>query len=120
MADYIFSMFEYILTDYNVSKRIYFIGDRWRAKTDSEVLEYFTSHLLRNPRLLYYWSKLSSEYGEDIVAYYNAQVLHNLDNPLKEEPDFNGPLVESQPSSLDDYHLQWLGFGMCGSIRSNK
>jgi hypothetical protein len=95
MADYVFTLFEYTLYDFQSASKF---GNRERALFEKDVLEYFTRKLLRNPRLLWYWDerggKLSSEYEEITRQYYADHVLHDPKAPLIETPDPKGPLAE--------------------------
>jgi hypothetical protein len=96
MADYLFSVFEANLIDYQSSNQIF---DHERRKFEKIVVDYFTQHLLRNPRLLYYWNKdgggLSAEYQKATRDYYDANVLHDPTHPLApdEREDAIGPLT---------------------------
>ena len=60
MADYIFSLFEFMYEDQEHTWRLL---DSERARSDDDTLDYLVT-LLQNPRLLYYWDegKLSYEY----------------------------------------------------------
>jgi hypothetical protein len=86
-ADYIFSTFEYPLYQLERSNAFF---DAPKAHFMQEVVDYFTGRLLRNPRLLYFWSStggnLSREYETWTNNYYNQHVLP----PFKEDRD--GPL----------------------------
>jgi len=52
MADYLFSVFEANLIDYQSSSAL---QEPKRREFEKGVLDFFTVKLLRNPRLLYYW-----------------------------------------------------------------
>jgi hypothetical protein len=50
--------------------------DQQRVQFLQEVLDYFTSEWLRNPRLLHLWETgLAHRYEDATVAYYGAHVL---------------------------------------------
>jgi hypothetical protein len=94
MADYLFSVFEANLIDYQSSSPL---QEPMRRKFEEGVLDFFTQKLLRNPRLLYYWSrdggKLSEEYQDTTQQYYNEHVLSSANRKLIEAPDPVGPLT---------------------------
>ena len=91
IANYIFTLFEYAL--YQRSRASWFSPEK-RAFSE-EVLNYFTSRVLRNPRLLWYWSSqgggLSTYYEISTRQYYDDRVLHNSADPLQQRPDPLGP-----------------------------
>lgn len=93
LADYIFTTFEYTLYEHRVAEEFHDIS---KKRFLQEVLDYFTSRLLRNPRLLYYWDEkeggLSLAYEEWTRKYYDAHVLHDPHIPLTESPDVAGPI----------------------------
>ena len=95
MADYLFNEFEQSFYQIN---RVSLRYDKRSRKFYGEVLDFFTHSLLRNPRLLYYWSQdggqLCFNYEPSTVAFYEANVLNNHSFPLKFEPDPIGPFVE--------------------------
>lgn len=70
-------------------------GDEDRAAFLLEVLNYFTGRLLRNPRLLFYWSPtgggLSTYFEEDTREHYARHVLQDPERPLREVADSTGP-----------------------------
>ncbi len=93
LAMYIFGIFEHALYQYNQAVGF---GDDDRVAFLEEVLGYLTGRLLRNPRLLYYWS--SEEIGisghfEDVThQYYRDHVLEDENYPLQYQADPEGPL----------------------------
>ena len=93
LADYIFTTFEYSLYEHKVAEQFH---DTAKAKFLQEVLDYFTTRQLRNPRLLYYWNRdgggLSVEYEDWTNKYYDEHVLHDKNQPLVETPDPTGPI----------------------------
>ena len=92
MAEYMFTVFEQTIYqhDHAVS-----VGDGKRAAFLQTVLEYFTGRVLRNPRLLYYWSPAGGNLAHYLEAptraYYDRWVLNDPDNPLRFKPDTIGP-----------------------------
>ena len=94
MADYIFNEFEQSF--YQIS-RVRPRFDSRSRKFYGEVLNYFTNTLLRNPRLLYYWSQdggqLCFNYEPSTIEFYEAAVLNNPSLPLKFAPDAMGPFT---------------------------
>ncbi len=95
MADYIFNEFEQSFYQINRANPLFDTSSR---KFYEEVLAYFTRSLLRNPRLLYYWSaeggELCFNYEPCTIDYYEANVLNDSSLPLKFKPDPVGPFPE--------------------------
>jgi hypothetical protein len=96
VANYIFTIFERSLyqksrTHAWPNRLLYSDADRFNA----EVIAYFTGRVLRNPRLLWYWSpeggRLSTYYERSTIDYYNSHVLSDPTQPLLERPDADGP-----------------------------
>lgn len=94
-ADYIFNEFEQSF--YQITRARPFF-DKRSQKFYEEVLDYFALRLLRNPRLLYYWSQLCSNYESSTVAFYNKKVLSNSLLPITIDPDPLGPVTLSESS----------------------
>lgn len=94
IADIIFNVFERTFYQWNHAKGV---GDSKRASFLLEALDYLTGRLLRNPRLLYYWSDtgggLASSYEHETRKYYETNVLHNPQSPLQQKADTIGPLA---------------------------
>ena len=94
MADYLFSIYEYMVLDYNASRS--FFGDDRRAEEDRKAILYFTNDLLRNPRLLWYWNpkggQLESEYRQETKEHYDEHVRKTPGKSLQE--DETGPLAD--------------------------
>ena len=92
VADYIFTIYEENLY---LKRHAKDVGDTQRLRFLTEVEAYLTGKVLRNPRLLWYWSKagggLSESYEEETKAHYDATVLSNPAAPLAEQPDTAGP-----------------------------
>jgi energy-coupling factor transporter ATP-binding protein EcfA2 len=99
-ADRVFNLFEQTLYEWNEAKRSH---DTKGAEFLEKVLDYLTGRLLRNPRLLYFWSpsggNMSIDYEEQTRAYYDQHVLQDRTHPLKEKPDFQGPFFKSVSDS---------------------
>ena len=100
MADYLFNEFEQSFYQINRARSLF---DTRSRKFYGEVLDFFTHSLLRNPRLLYYWSQdggqLCFNYEPSTIAFYEANVLNNHLFPLKFEPDLIGPFVDLDSNS---------------------
>lgn len=96
MADYLLNEFE---QSFYQIERVRPRFDTQSRKFYGEVLDYFTLRLLRNPRLLYYWSQdggqLCYNYEPSTIAFYESKVLKNPSFPLKFDPDPIGPFTES-------------------------
>ena len=65
--------------------------EQHRAQFLKAVESYFSGRLLRNPRLLYYWSILSDDYEDITKKYYHDNVLSNKETPLQISMDSQGP-----------------------------
>ena len=91
-ARIIFTHYEDLFFQWRHARRM---GDTERVAFLGEALNYYTSRVLRNPRLLYLWSEKGANLGIDFEAetreHYNAKVLHDPALPLKEIPDRAGP-----------------------------
>ena len=100
MADYLFNEFEQSFYQINRARALF---DTRSRKFYGEVLDYFTHSLLRNPRLLYYWSQeggqLCCNYEPSTIAYYEANVLNDHSFPLEFEPDPIGPFTGLESNS---------------------
>ncbi|CAN2040192.1 hypothetical protein GMMP15_1590031 [Candidatus Magnetomoraceae bacterium gMMP-15] len=77
------------------SQRFKFLADTHATQRTTflyDVLMYFTQRLLRNPRLLYYWSEESfHDYFEDFTKkHYSKYITDNSDN-LNIKLDSSGP-----------------------------
>jgi hypothetical protein len=96
IATLIFIMYE---ESYYQWKQARDAGDRNRAAFLSEVLGYLTGRLLRNPRLLFFWSPtgggLATYFEADTRAHYDHFVLHDKSNPLTLAADVAGPFTTS-------------------------
>ena len=92
MARIIFLHYEDVLYQWKHATKM---GDTERAIFLKEVLSYYTGRVLRNPRLLYFWSEkganLEADFENETREHYNDHVLHNPLRPLKELPDRAGP-----------------------------
>lgn len=91
-ADYIFNEFEQAF--YQLNRAQSYLDER-SSTFYSEVLDYYSLRLLRNPRLLYYWSldggQLCLNLEQSTISYYEANVLNHPTLPLNSEPDPIGP-----------------------------
>jgi len=100
IARIIFTHFEESLYQ---SKQAKNAGDTERANFEQLALDYYTENLLRNPRLLYMWSKnggkLDADFEQDTRKYYEDHVLHNTSLPLLQSPDLAGPFATKQPEA---------------------
>jgi len=87
LARRIFSMYE---ASYFQWKNSEYYNEKTRANFLKLVLDYYTKTLLRNPRLLWYWSgkggNLSSHYEDEVVKYYYSKI-----NNTTFEIDSDGP-----------------------------
>lgn len=76
----------------NVAKQS---GGRGRERFLQEVLDYLTGRLLRNPRLLYLWSKsggnLQVFFEELTRKHYNDHILKDLGEGISGNVDAAGP-----------------------------
>jgi hypothetical protein len=97
VADRLFTMFE---ESYYQWQQAQASGDTPRAEFLLAVVDYFTGRLLRNPRLLWYWSPnggaLAGHYEADTVAYYDANVKQTHENV-----DSEGPFQMRSQSSIN-------------------
>lgn len=93
LADYIFTFYEQTLYQWDVTK----VSER---RFLTEILNYLTGRLLRNPRLLYYWAEtgggLEHNYEELTRKHYRENVLNSPAAPLSSKPDAEGPFTTSQ------------------------
>lgn len=98
IANYIFTLFEAALYEQGRAALPLVNGEKRRF--NSEVLQYFTSRVLRNPRLLWYWDEkgggLSTYYEEATKAYYLDHVTKDPKDPLLEVPDPIGPFQKPE------------------------
>lgn len=95
IARFILTNYEEIFYQWKHAKSV---GDTQRAGFLEEVLNYFTGRLLRNPRLLYYWSedggKLAADFEPETRKHYEEHVLRNYNLPLTQKPDPLGPFSQ--------------------------
>jgi hypothetical protein len=93
IANYIFTLFEEAL--YQKDRAANQIFNSAKSRFNQEVLDYFTGRVLRNPRLLWYWSTdgggLSEYYEASTRQYYTEHVLQVLDGSAPPKPDPVGP-----------------------------
>ena len=96
MADYILNEFELSFYQINRARPRF---DKQSKEFFEEVLAYFTQRLLRNPRLLYYWSRdggqLCLNYEPSTIEYYERRVLNDPSHPIVMAPDPIGPFTGS-------------------------
>lgn len=92
VADFVFTLYEQNLYLVQHARSV---GDEERSRFLGEVQNYLTGRVLRNPRLLWYWSAsgggLSEAYEEATRKHYEANVLRSASQPLSEKPDPVGP-----------------------------
>ena len=88
IAYFIFDLFERTLYQLNQAKAA---RDHGRAKFLQEVIDFLCSQTLRNPRLLYYWSKCSDNYQKTTTQYYRTHVTENPSLPILHPSDSLGP-----------------------------
>jgi hypothetical protein len=93
LADYMFDTFEHALLQYNQAVKA---GDPGRIEITQAVVDYFTSRVLPNPRLLYFWTVggQSRHFDAAIVDYVKVKVLNGKDAPDEAQIDRKGPLAE--------------------------
>jgi hypothetical protein len=96
MADWMFDTFEHALFQYRQAEQS---GDPRRVEITQGVVDYFTSHVLNNPRLLYFWTVggKSKHYDPPVVEYVRQKVLNGKNAPDPKQLDPLGPLVEPAP-----------------------
>ncbi|HKV12621.1 MAG TPA: hypothetical protein VJ725_31035 [Thermoanaerobaculia bacterium] len=96
-ARVIFTHYEDLFFQWRHASRM---GDTERVAFLGEALDYYTSRVLRNPRLLYLWSEkgenLGIDFEDETREHYNAKVLHDPALPLKETPDRAGPFEQAR------------------------
>ncbi len=90
LALHVFDNYEQILFLLDHAKQS---GQREQARFLQTMADYFTSRILRNPRLLFYWSTLADNYEGTTQKEYAARVLHNAQDPLTTRPDAEGPFA---------------------------
>ena len=92
VADYIFTLYE---QTFYLRRQAESVGDTDRLRFLSEVEDYLTGRMLRNPRLLWYWSaqggSLMTAYEPATQDHYRARVLQDLKSPLASSSDATGP-----------------------------
>ena len=92
MALYAFQIFEHFHYQY---KHSIDVKAKERIEFLHMVLTHFTKRLLKNPRLLYYWSEsggnLSAYFEPETIEYYNKEVLGNIEGNVEELMDCDGP-----------------------------
>jgi hypothetical protein len=91
MADYMFETFDHALFQYQQAVKA---GDPRRIEITQDVLDYFTSRVLPNPRLLFFWTAggSSAHYGPLVVDYVKVHVLNGKAAPEESRIDRHGPL----------------------------
>jgi hypothetical protein len=80
----------------NQRRRAIEIGDSGRKAMLDQEIDFYVEDLLRNPRLLWFWSAegggLELLLDPPTVAFYRRRVLHDPAHPLIIEPDPDGIL----------------------------
>lgn len=89
----ILTTFEHQLKQWMLADRV---GDDARRRTLDEEIEFWARVMLRNPRLLWYWSEDGGGWvgGADpsTIEFYDRRVLNDPEAPLEEVPDPEGIL----------------------------
>lgn len=92
-ASRIFTAFELTLNQW---RRAVAIGDRDRKRMLDQEIDFYVDEFLRNPRLLWLWSKdgggLESSMDPPTIEFYHRRVLEDPDRPLTTKPDAEGIL----------------------------
>jgi hypothetical protein len=96
IAYFIFDTYEHTLYQWRQAKQG---KDKGRAGFLLEVLNFLTSKTLRNPRLLYLWSKETGNYESATLEHYVMNVTNDPDDPLTYEPDPGGPFAITDSES---------------------
>lgn len=93
MADWVFDTFEHALFQYQQAVKD---GDPRRIEITQGVVDYFTSRVLTNPRLLYFWTAggKSKHFDPPVVDYVRLKVLNGKSAPEPRQIDPRGPLGE--------------------------
>lgn len=103
-ADYIFNEFEQAFYQFNRARSYL---DEKSSAFYAEVLDYYSLRLLRNPRLLYYWSldggQLCLNLEPGTISFYEANVLNHPTHPLMSWPDPIGPFGDLMPDSTTNH-----------------
>lgn len=90
IASSLFTMYEHSYFQWDNAKTY---GDQERERFLRSVLDYFSNKLLRNPRLMWYWSadgaNLRSQSESETIKYYEKTVLGDS-NPVSWRPDAIG------------------------------
>jgi hypothetical protein len=89
VADRLFTMFEHSFYQWRQANRQ---SDLAREEFLREVLDYFTDRLLRNPRLLWYWSPN----GGNMLAHFESETINFYDvniEPRDDDMDATGPFT---------------------------
>lgn len=101
MALYAFQIFEYFHYQSEHSRSV---NAKDRIDFLNMVLTYLTRRLLRNPRLLYYWSESGGNlnvYFERVTReYFNREVIGKLSGNVEEIMDCDGPFQGGQGRNL--------------------
>jgi hypothetical protein len=91
IAEAVFTRYEHAYYQWQHATHV---GDKARETFLLQVLQYFTKKLLRNPRLLWYWSEhganLRAHFEADVTRYYDEQVLKDHANQIVKSPDAIG------------------------------
>ena len=93
LAEYVFDTFEHAWLQYHQAVQS---GDPRRVEITLAVVEYFTSHVLPNQRLLYFWTAggQSKHFDAEVVDYVKVKVLGGKTVPDEPQIDRKGPLSD--------------------------
>jgi len=87
-ASRILAMFEHSQKQWQLAVKA---GDATRLELMNTEMDFWTRVQLRNPRLLWYWSKDGGGVlwvaDQETIPFYDARVLHDPDHPLTYAPD---------------------------------
>lgn len=92
-ANVIFTNFEHLLKQWLLAVEL---EDESRQRVLKEEMDFYAEVYLRNPRLLWFWSKTGGGWigGADpsTIVWFREKVLENPDFPLMVDPDAEGIL----------------------------
>ena len=93
LAEYVFDTFEHAWQQYHQAVQS---GDPRRIEITLAVVDYFTSHVLSNQRLLYFWTAggQSKHFEPEVVDYIKVKVLGGKSVPDEQQIDRKGPLAD--------------------------
>lgn len=87
-ANRMLAMFEHAHKQWELAR---LSGDQARLALLDVEMDFWTQVQLRNPRMLWFWSKdgggLVTQADPPTIPFYNQRVLHDPEHPLTTEPD---------------------------------